>query len=172
MRYTLLLLLLINSFLITAQDLPTTVILVRHAEKAFDEGGDPNLTEEGQERAKELARMLESQSVDQIYSTPFKRTMQTVKPLADSKKLEIVEYNPFKLEETIELIKNATGGQTLVFSGHSNTVPVMVNKLLGKESFPMIDESVYDNLFIISFTEFGKGKVTHLKFGSSSSKGE
>ncbi len=170
MKYIVTLVLLINGYFIHAQQSISTVILVRHAEKAFDEAGNPDLTEAGMERAKELVRVLENEAIDGIYTTPFNRTRQTIEPLAKSKQLEVMEYNPFKMEEVMEVIKNADG-KTLVFSGHSNTVPVMINQITGGE-MPMIDESVYDNLFIISFTEFGKGKVTHLKFGASSAKEE
>ncbi|QSE97050.1 SixA phosphatase family protein [Fulvivirga lutea] len=152
-----------------AQDSLTTVILVRHAEKGFSEDGDPSLTEEGVERAKALCNLLESQSVDGIFTTPFKRTRETVAPLAEAKRIEIQEYNPFAVDEILELISGMYG-RTIVFSGHSNTVPIMVNKLIGEEKFKMIDEDEYDNLFIISLMTVGDGKVLHLKYGESSKK--
>lgn len=149
---------------IKAQDSITTVIFVRHAEKEFDESGDPELTQEGRKRAQLLAEMLSAQKIDKIYSTPFKRTIQTVQPLADNKGIKIEEYNPFKIEESIELIKNANG-QSLLFSGHSNTIPVMINKILGKDEFKMIDENDYSNLFILTLVN-NQVNLIHLKFGS------
>src|SRR5687767_8092456 len=64
---------------------PLTVILVRHAEKEVvpPENKDPNLSMAGQTRAQELARMFGGAGVTSIYATQFKRTQQTVKPLAE-----------------------------------------------------------------------------------------
>lgn len=150
-----------------AQSELTTIILVRHAEKGVDEGGDPDLTEVGEARAKELVRVLKEQSIDGIYSTPFKRTRQTVAPLAESKSLEIQDYNPFKMEEVVELISNSKG-KTLVFSGHSNTTPALINQIIKEDKFKSLDESDYDNLYIVTFTELGHAKVTVLEYGQDS----
>lgn len=142
----------------------TTIILVRHAEKRFDEAGDPDLTSEGKIRAQELARVLQFTSVDAIYSTPFKRTQQTVEPLAEDNDLEIQTYNPFKLNQIIELIDKHKG-QTLVFSGHSNTTPVILNKLTGKDTYRQLDDGDYDNLYIVSYQGKENATVTVLEYG-------
>jgi len=60
----------------------TTVILVRHAEKSSDGSKDPELTDAGNARAIALAKLLKEVKVDAIYSTGFKRTQNTVAPLA------------------------------------------------------------------------------------------
>ena len=150
-----------------AQSELTTVILVRHAEKGVDEAGDPDLTELGIKRAKELVRVLQDQPIDAIYSTPFKRTRQTVAPLAEAKALEIEDYNPFKMEEVVDLIANSKG-KTLVFSGHSNTTPALINQIIKEDKFKSLDESDYDNLYIVTFSELGNAKVTVLEFGDDS----
>src|SRR5882672_9651372 len=63
----------------------TTVILIRHAEKNIEPNNpDPDLSPAGQTRAQELARMFSATGVNAIYATQYKRTQQTVKPLADS----------------------------------------------------------------------------------------
>lgn len=144
-----------------------TIILVRHAEKAFDEKGDPELTEEGQQRAIELARVLSEMDITDVFSTKFKRTMQTAKPIADSLSLEIKEYNPFKLEEIITSIKTEKG-RTMLFVGHSNTVPMMLNLLTDSNSYKHIDESVYDNLYFVTIDATNNANVMHLKFGATS----
>src|SRR5213078_1679446 len=61
----------------------TTVILVRHAEKNIEPNNpDPDLSAVGQARSQELARMLSGAGVNAIYATNFKRTQQTVQPIA------------------------------------------------------------------------------------------
>ncbi|MEQ9167386.1 MAG: phosphoglycerate mutase family protein [Fulvivirga sp.] len=151
----------------TAQSELTTVILVRHAEKGVDEAGDPDLDEAGMKRAKELVRVLNGQKIDGIYSTPFKRTRQTVEPLAEAKSLEILDYNPFKMEEVVELITNSKG-KTLLFSGHSNTTPALINQIIKEDKFISLDESDYDNLYIVTFSTLGNASVTVLEYGDDS----
>ena len=64
---------------------PKTIILVRHAEKkvVLPENKDPDLSAEGESRAKEISRMFSGSGITAIYATQFKRTQQTVKPLAE-----------------------------------------------------------------------------------------
>lgn len=145
----------------------TTVILVRHAEKAFDKGGDPELTEAGKQRSDELARVLSEVKVDKIFSTDFKRTKQTVTPLAEANDKEIEIYNPFELDNIISLIDKHKG-QTLVFSGHSNTTPEILNKLVGEDRYRQLDDADYDNLYIVSYLKQGDARVISLEFGSDS----
>ncbi|ELR69625.1 hypothetical protein C900_04850 [Fulvivirga imtechensis AK7] len=142
----------------------TTVILVRHAEKDFAKDGDPVLTENGTARARLLAEILKNQSVDAVYSTPFNRTRQTVEPVASQKTLEVIDYNPFKLEEVIEIIE-ANKGKTLLISGHSNTVPLILNMMVNEDKYRQLDESDYDNLYIVSYLRKGNAKVLELQYG-------
>lgn len=142
----------------------TTLILVRHAEKAFDKEGDPALTVEGEERAEALAETLEGVDIDAVYSTPFKRTRLTVEPLVKRKGLEIVDYNPFKLEDMVGTIEE-NRGKTLLISGHSNTTPAILNMLLGEDKFGQLNESDYDNLYIVYYLAVGKVKVLQLQYG-------
>lgn len=140
----------------------TTVVLVRHAEKGVDEGGDPQLTEEGMVRAQSLAELLNVQAIDVIYSTPFNRTRQTVQPMAEARNMEIVEYNPFDMNKILEMIRGARG-KTMVISGHSNTVPLIINQLIGEDRYKMIDESDYGNLYILTIADEDV-KVLHLRY--------
>ena len=74
----------------------TTMIFVRHAEKALIPVDDPGLSPEGQLRAAELARQLVDADVvagiDAIYSTPYRRTVETAQPIADALGLPINTY--------------------------------------------------------------------------------
>lgn len=128
----------------------TTYILVRHAEKENTKN-DPQLTKEGQERAKRLAALLDKQTIDAIYSTNFNRTRNTVQPLADAKGLQVKFY------ESQPDIAGLKG--TIVICGHSNTIPALANSLLGKEQFKTFDDSDYGNILIIK-----DGSLTHLRY--------
>ena len=142
----------------------TTFILVRHAEKADDGTKDPPLNEVGISRASTLATLLSNQEVTALYSTPFKRTRQTLAPLAESAKLEISDYDPFAGDDWLKSLHGSHAGGTVVIVGHSNTIPALANRLLGSETFAQFEESEYSNLIIIVSQEFGAGKLIRLTF--------
>ncbi|MBN2733177.1 MAG: histidine phosphatase family protein [Balneolaceae bacterium] len=141
----------------------TTFIVVRHAEKADDGTKDPPLNETGIKRAKTLADHLKETNITAIYSTPYKRTMQTVQQIADTKALQIKTYDPFADSVMVKMLENESGG-TVLISGHSNTTPRLVNQLIGEERYQKFDESDYDNLFIITASEIGNGTVFKMTF--------
>jgi len=124
-----------------------TLYLVRHAEKADDGTKDPDLTTTGVKRANKLATMLKGVNIDGIYSTDFKRTRHTAKPLADLLGLEIMLYDP-KAPNTIDEIKSKSGKYLIV--GHSNSTPSLVNAFLDEKKYEQLDESVYTKLFVMS----------------------
>ncbi|MEQ9468611.1 MAG: phosphoglycerate mutase family protein [Ekhidna sp.] len=156
-------LLLTFSTLAFAQD-QTTFILVRHAEKADDGTRNPPLNEDGKVRANDLASLLANQEITGLYSTPFKRTEETLQPIAEAKDLEIMTYDPLAKDEWLKALADKHSGGTVVISGHSNTIPGLANALLGEETFEQFDESDYTNLIIIVTDEVGKGKLVRLKF--------
>ena len=61
----------------------TVLILIRHGEKV-DESQDADLNDAGQARAHALAAMLKDAGIQAIYSTDYRRTLETVKPTAES----------------------------------------------------------------------------------------
>lgn len=142
----------------------TTFILVRHAEKADDGTRNPPLNEEGITRAANLAEMLANQEVTALYSTPFKRTQETLQPIAKMKGIEVMDYDPYAKGEWLTELASKHADGTVVISGHSNTIPSLANALLGTETFSQFDEKDYANLIIIVANEVGKGKLVRLKF--------
>ncbi|HKQ77571.1 MAG TPA: phosphoglycerate mutase family protein [Blastocatellia bacterium] len=150
----------------------TTVYLVRHAEKAAEPAADPPLLESGIKRAEELARMLGKAGIKSIYTSQYLRAKQTAEPLA--KQLGISptvipvrmgenprELSPHYLTEMANRVYSNTGGAVLIV-GHSNTIPKII-KALGGDISPAIDETVFDDLFVVTLYAKGKGKVAHLK---------
>jgi len=148
----------------------TTMILVRHAEKAGPSADDPGLTPAGQRRATELARQLVDADVvagvDAIYSTPYRRTKETAQPVADALDLPINIYDPSDDDEAVvdQMVKDHKGKIILVV-GHSNTLPTMIGALGASKKVPPIAEMEYDNIYIISIPWFGKTKTIRLRFG-------
>jgi 2,3-bisphosphoglycerate-dependent phosphoglycerate mutase len=151
-----------------AQQKITTLILVRHAEKANDGTNDPDLTEAGQQRSQVLRVVLKETHIDAIYSTKYKRTRSTVQPLAEEKHVATQFYEAFKVEEIDRIIKAHLGG-TVVIAGHSNNVPWIANILTNTEKYTDWKDSDYDNLLVVSVVERGKtASVIWLNYGAPS----
>jgi phosphohistidine phosphatase SixA len=149
----------------------TIVILVRHAEKKLEPNNpDPDLTPEGVERAQEIARVFGNAGINAIYATQYKRTQQTVRPLSDLIGVSVTVLESSQKDELIKRIQTSLRGQTIFVAGHNNTVPAIASELSG-ETFPVIPESEYDNLFIVTVYRFGKAKVVRLKYGKESTQG-
>jgi len=149
----------------------TTVILVRHAEKVIDPNNpDVDLSPAGQARAQELVRMFGDTGVNAIYATQYKRTQQTVKPLADKLSLPVTQVNAKNTADLLAQILAQHSGQVIFISGHNNTVPEII-AALGGPTFPVIPETEFDNLYLVSVYRTGKAKVVKLKYGTASPAG-
>jgi broad specificity phosphatase PhoE len=143
---------------------PTTLILLRHAEKASDGTDDPNLSAKGVERANRLAEILKDTKISGIYTTDFKRTLQTVQPLANAKNLSVDLYEPYQ-ESALKDILNKHRGETVVVCGHSNNIPWTANLLTGKDEFKDYKESEYGIILIVTVVQKGSNsKVTRLYY--------
>ena len=147
----------------------TTIIFVRHAEKAVDGSNDPSPSEAGRERVAELTRQLVDADVvagiDAIYSTPFKRTQETVRPLADALDVPVQTYDAADTESVLDDILRNHKGEIILVAGHSNTVPELIANLGASKVVPEIAEGEYDNLYVVSIPWFGKTKTLRLRFG-------
>lgn len=143
----------------------TNLIFVRHVEKADDGTRNPPINEEGKKRAINLYHVLSADySVKAIYSTAYKRTEMTAEPIADSLGLDIQNYNFEELDAFLTKIIDENKGGAVLIVGHSNTTPSLVNMALGNEQFEQIDEKSYGDIFIVSTSELGKGKVKQSSF--------
>lgn len=155
----------------------TTVFLVRHAEKADVPGQDPPLSEAGKLRAEALARLLQSAGVKGVYTSQFQRTRLTAEPLAkrlgvtvSPVPLSVKPSSPREIsDESIrELTKKveAHAGEALVIVGHTNSIPEVI-RALGGDVVPKMDESKFDDLFVVTVYATGRAKVVHLKYGAT-----
>jgi phosphohistidine phosphatase SixA len=145
----------------------TTVILVRHAEKKVvaPENKDPDLSPAGLARAQELARMFGNTGISAIYATQFKRTQQTVKPLADRLRIPVTRVDAKKTSELVKQIRSQNLGQVIFIAGHNNTVPEIIASLGGPQ-LPIIPEEEFDNLYILIVQRDGTARLLQMKYGS------
>ena len=151
----------------TAKSEITTIILVRHAEKAKSNDNNPNLSEIGQQRAKKLAKTLKNASINAIYATEFARTQETAKPLSEiiNIPIKIIEAN--STDKLGNEIQDKHKGENILVVGHSNTLPSIIEKL-GNIKIQEINENEYNNLFILNISKNDRAKLLSLKYGKES----
>jgi len=145
-----------------------TVILVRHGEKVIDPSNpDVDLSPAGQARAQEIVRVFGEAGINAIYATQYKRTQQTVKPLADKLGVPVTIVNSRNTADLVAQIRAQHSGQTVFIAGHNNSVPEII-AALGGPQYPTIPETEYDNLFIMTVYRTGKARVLKMKYGALS----
>jgi len=148
MRFLFIILLLVCTSQLTAQK----IFVVRHAEKSVAEpnmSSDVALSDKGKQRAIALRELLAKEQIEVIYSTNTIRTKTTAQPTAELFGVPILIYGP-RPDSAFAATVRASGKNVLIV-GHSNTVDDVVNLLLARKEVPGdLDESIYNNLFVIS----------------------
>lgn len=151
-----------------AQQQPATVIVLRHAEKAAAPADNPPLTAQGGVRADELARVLRDAGVTAIYSTPYARTLDTARPLANALGLPITETpipnrNVAAYGDSIAARVRREGG-VIVVVGHSNTMGVVI-KALGGPDIGEVTDHEYDHLFVVTVQDGQPARLVRAQYG-------
>ena len=134
------------------------IYLIRHAEKVRTDrsNSDPDLNNEGFIRAENWKDYFFDKDISKIYSTNYKRTIKTVKPLAENKNLEIIIYSSDDV--VYQDFLDYSIGENTVVVGHSNTIPNFVNNLINEDYYDQIDDLTNSNLYIISICN---SSITH-----------
>ncbi|HEY6843626.1 MAG TPA: histidine phosphatase family protein [Thermoanaerobaculia bacterium] len=158
-RQIALLLLLVLPLVARAESI-TTVIVVRHADRANITQDSP-LSGPGMARAAELARVLADVKLDAIYATQYTRTQQTVAPLAKEKGLTPVIFEAGREEALAADIRAHHSGGTVLIASHSDRIPDLLRQL-GVANPPQISMTEYDDLFIVT-----GGKLLTLRYGAT-----
>ncbi len=132
----------------------TQIFILRHTEKADDTSENPELSAAGIERAKYWKTVLQHTTFDQVFTTEFIRNIQTAQLIASSSSVKPEMYYPmsFDVVKFINLIK----GQTVLIIGHSNTIPDMVNRLIGETKYPPMSHQNYNILYTITINDNGE----------------
>src|SRR4051812_42264699 len=154
--------LLVGAFGTAAAQARKTIILIRHAEKETAEmtdQNDPPLAAAGKERAERLVKRIGKFRPGAIYSTNFKRTRDTVTPLAKKRNKTVEIYDASKPQDLVNTIM-ASKTKRFVVVGHSNTIPPLVNLLTGKDLFKNLQDAEYSVIWIVRMRE---GKVTKVE---------
>jgi len=137
----------------------THFFFVRHAEKLPSPAD--GLSEKGLKRARRLGNIMKDADLDLVFTTHTVRTRST----ADSVRIRYnnipgptPEYPTADEAETAWLRQQLqeNRGKRIFVVGHSNTVPRMVNKLMGPGSaLPDIDEKIFTLFYVVASRDIG-----------------
>jgi broad specificity phosphatase PhoE len=147
-----------------AQGGPITVFIVRHAEKGPG-APDPSLTDAGRQRAAELVRTVGDAHPTALFATEFKRTQETLDPLAKATGLTVTVTLARDVDGLLAKIHALPAGSRAVVATHSNLVDVIVEKLSGVK-VPALTDADYDRLVVVTVPAGGKGAAVVLRYGA------
>jgi phosphohistidine phosphatase SixA len=146
----------------------TTVYVIRHAEKMYEQDRDPDLSERGRERADSLAVALRDSGVNIIITSNLKRTYQTAAPLARlrhiSPKIVSIEGSVEGHVSRIAQEVKRHPGATILIVGHNNTVGKIVEAIGGGHIGDLCADE-YSNLIIVSLEKGKPGKILLENYG-------
>ncbi|MDG2172987.1 MAG: histidine phosphatase family protein [Flavobacteriaceae bacterium] len=122
---------------------------IRHAEKdrSNPENKNPELNQQGKIRALNWLYFFRDIPLKKIYSTNYNRTIQTVKQIAEEKKISISYYSPENID--VENFKKQNKNMSILVVGHSNTTPELVNLIIGENKFEKMNDNDNSSLFVI-----------------------
>ena len=131
----------------------STFYLIRHAEKVRTNKSDrdPKLNEKGVLRALNWKEYFLDKDITKIYSTNYKRTLETVKPFQEAIGLATILYSPSSIDYKDFISSNK--GEVVLVVGHSNTIPNFVNELINDQVYAQIDDLNNSNLYIVNLCD-------------------
>ena len=145
----------------------TTVFVMRHAEKLTSNPQDPDpaLAPAGEARALELAQFFgrapKGQGLDAVIVSEFRRSQDTVRPLANRLGVPVIVVPAEDPRDTAKrALADNRGGRVLIV-GHSDTVPEIVKELSGVDVGAM-SEAEYGIVYFVTIPRFSRAAVTRL----------
>jgi broad specificity phosphatase PhoE len=157
------------SAIVSAQ--PSTVILVRHAEKASQTESDPVLSDAGTQRAKDLAATLADARVASVITTQYQRTRLTAAALLEATKLAPIvvatgSNTAAHVAEVAAAVRARPAGEVVLVVGHSNTIPAILTALGGPKMANLCD-SQYSWLFVLEMSGPNPPKLIRAHYGAA-----
>ena len=149
----------------------TTVIVTRYADTVTDLLSDPGLSPAGEQRAKELARVLGDADVvagvDVIFVAPGRRLAETGAPLARLGNVPVVTIeDPADVKGLVKIILTDYKGKIALVITESDVIQPLIDEMHGSKKLPPIAEAEHDNIYIVTIPWFGKVKTLRLRYGA------
>jgi phosphohistidine phosphatase SixA len=149
----------------------TVVVLVRHAEAAVSNTGDPDLSPAGERRAAHLgpflADALAGRAVDHLYAADTRRAQQTAASVANEFKLPVNLLAGSDWAGLASRIRRDHRGETVAVVGYASTLPAVLDALSARHvSF---DAEDFGSIYVILVPSPGQPRVLRLRYGSARS---
>ena len=121
----------------------STFYLIRHAEKVRTDKSDkdPKQNKYGMLRAIKWQEYFSDKNISKIYSTNYKRTLETVKPIQESSDIIPIIYSPSDIDYKNFIMSNKT--------------EVVLNGLINENVYSQIDDLNNSNLYVVNICESG-----------------
>lgn len=142
-----------------------TIIVVRHADRAGGMSANAPLSPRGEQRARDLARVLRDANIRAIFTTEVRRTQQTAEPTAQEFHRNPTVIPAVDLDLLISRLRSFPSDETVLVVGHGNTVPAIVEKL-GGGTVPPLGENEYDRMIIVVTRGSQRPAVLTLRYGA------
>lgn len=131
----------------------TQIYILRHTEKE-DDSEDPMLSAEGINRANYWKKVLQHTDFSKVFTTDFKRNIQTANIISEESTVQPDLYYPMSFD--VMKFINQIRGQKVLVIGHSNTIPDMVNRLIDETKYPPMSHENYNIMYIVNINENGE----------------
>ena len=147
----------------------TVIYIVRHGEKdtANAANNNPDLSAEGKERAEALNEFLKKEKIAAVFSTGYKRTMQTASPVAQRNGIPVKTYDHRDSKAVAETVKAEFANQKILITGHSNTILDLVKAFGPTPPFDKLNDDDYDLIFTVTIDKNGKSTLRTQRYGRS-----
>ena len=137
----------------------TTVILIRHTERTLV---TKELTDAGRARAAALPAAVADYDIVAIYSPDLARNVDTVKPLAKARGLDITRLDPkTDIDDINRRLINDHPGKAVLWVGNTTNLDRIYPDLGGQGSPPI----GYGDLYILEVPSDGETRVIKTRFG-------
>jgi broad specificity phosphatase PhoE len=145
----------------------TVVVLVRHAEAAASNTGDPDLSPAGERRAARLgpflADALAGRPVDHLYAADTRRAQQTAASVANEFKLPVNLLASSDWAGLASRIRRDHRGETVVVVGYGSTLPAVLDHLSAQHV--AFDAGDYGSIYVVVVPSPGQPRVIRLRYG-------
>jgi len=145
----------------------TVIILVRHAESAVSETGDPDLSPAGEARARRLGPFLEDalagSAVEYLYSADLRRSQQTAASVANQFKVPINLLGNADWPRLAKRVLDEHRGSTVAVVGGTAQLQGLARRLGGA---PLaIDEADHSVVVVVTLPSLGDPRLMKLHYG-------
>ncbi|MBI3130614.1 MAG: histidine phosphatase family protein [Acidobacteria bacterium] len=134
----------------------TTIVIIRHAEKADDADPDSPISAAGRARARALVPQLAAFKPDALIVSQRRRTAETLAPLAAQVKLIPLVRDNERVDELASELLREFKGRTVVLGWHHGPHEPLARALGVKGELPQWTSKTYDRIWVIRIEASGR----------------